>query len=112
MIIMVRYVKHRNIDNGRYEFLFVNYDYYDGNDYLAKIFKQKFNAIVGEKIDGFHYTIIPLKIDGLEYKLVWHEDDGNCIYSENQSIKVIEKLEKMLIVIMRELNRINNKRKD
>ena len=80
MIIMVRYVKHRNI--------FVNYDYYDGNDYLVKIFKQKFNAIVGEKIDG------------LEYKLVWHEDDGNCIYSEKQSIKVIEKLEKMLIVIM------------
>ena len=104
-MMKINFVKHTNIDNNRLEFLFVNFDYIDGNDLITKIFKEKFDMNVGEKIDGFFYSIIPLSKDGIEYKLVWHEDDGNSIYCEKQNIQEIEKLEKMLVIIIEELNK-------
>jgi uncharacterized protein YbcV (DUF1398 family) len=102
----VKIVKHTNIDNNRVEFLFVNFDYIYRNDLVAKLFNKLFDMDIGDKIDGFWYTIIPLRREGLIYKLVWYEEDGNSIYSENQDVKVINNLEKMLVIIVKKLNQM------
>ena len=44
----------------RTEFLLINFDYEDGNDYLAKIFNKEFNMRVEEKKDYIWFSIIKL----------------------------------------------------
>ncbi len=46
----INIVRHVNNDEGnRIEFLFVNYDYYDGNDLVVKIVNEKFELILVKK---------------------------------------------------------------
>ena len=95
--------KHINRDeNNRVEYLFVNYDYYDGNDLVAKILHEKCGLEVGEKIEGEHFSVIPLYKNSLQYVLIWHEDVGNYIYSEKQD--GVKNLERYVKVIEKELN--------
>lgn len=99
-------VRHINSDeNNRVEFLFVGFDYYNGNELSANILHEKCDIDVGGKIDGIFYSIIPLDDNGIEYKLVWHEDVGNYIYSENQSEASIKRMEELVEIIVTELNK-------
>lgn len=100
----IHVVKHINEDeNSRVEYLFVNFDYFDGNDLVAKLFCQEYQMLSEEKIDGIHYSIIKLHKDFTEYDLIWHEDVGNYIFSLKQDETSLLKLEKRLEVIIRKL---------
>ena len=49
----VKTVKHINKDEkNRVEYLFVNFDCYDGNDFIAKLFCQEYQMVSDKKIDG------------------------------------------------------------
>ena len=106
----IRAVKHINNDEkDRVEFLFVNFDYYDGNDLVAKLFCQEFGMLSDEKIDGMFYSIIKLYKGSTEYDLLWHEDVGNYIFSTQQDEKSINELEQRLDVILNKLNEMVQK---
>ena len=101
----IRVVKHINKEeNNRIEFLFVNFDFYDGNDLIAKILCEKYKLIIEEKIDGMFYSIISLSEKDKKYKLVWHEDIGNYFYSECQNKKTLNQMQEMVGELVRELN--------
>ena len=98
-------VKHINKDeNYRVEFLFVNFDYFDGNEIIARLFNQEFGMQADEKIDGMFYNSIKLSKDSDEYCLLWHEDVGNYVFSKNQDDISINILEQKLEVIVSKLN--------
>ncbi|MCM1192393.1 MAG: hypothetical protein NC548_55685 [Lachnospiraceae bacterium] len=104
----IQVVKHINNDeNNRLEYLFVNFDYFDGNDLVAKLFEENFQMLSDEKIDGMFYSIIKLHKDSTEYDLIWHEDVGNYIFSVKQDEKSLSVLEQRLKVIVDILNQKN-----
>lgn len=110
---MVKYVKDSKIDqNNRINFWLINFDYIDGNDLIAKLFKQEFSMDFDEKIDGIWFSKIRVYDKNVEYELVWHEDVGNYMYSIQQDEETISKLEQRLIVIISKINEMINKRKD
>ena len=57
--VIYKKVINENKEN-RTEFLLINFDYEDGNDYLAKIFNKEFNMKVEEKKDCIWFSIIKL----------------------------------------------------
>ena len=81
--VIYKKVINENKEN-RTEFLLINFDYEDGNDYLAKIFNKEFNMKVEEKKDYIWFSIIKLCKKNTCYELLWHEDIGNIIYSLEQ----------------------------
>ena len=101
----IQVIKHINKDeNNRIEYLFRNFDYFDGIDLVAKLFGQEFQMLSDEKIDGMFYSIIKLYKDSTEYDLIWHEDVGNYIFSVKQDENSIIELEQRLEVIVGVLN--------
>lgn len=101
----IKVVKHINDEeNNRIDYLFVNFDCFDGNDLVAKIFCQEYQMISDEKIDGIWFSIIKLHKDSTEYDLVWHEDVGNYIFSLKQDEASIIELEQRLNFIVSKLN--------
>lgn len=101
----IQVVKHVNKkENNRIEYLFVNFDFFDGNDLAAKIFCEEYQMLSDEKIDGMYYSIIKLHKDSTEYDLIWHEDVGNYIFSLKQDEASIIELEHRLEFIVSKLN--------
>ncbi len=97
----IQVVKHINKDeNNRIEYLLVNFDFFDGNDLVAKIFCEEYQMLSDEKIDGMYYSIIKLHKDSTEYDLIWHEDVGNYIFSlkqdETSTIELEQRLESVV----------------
>lgn len=90
-------------EENRKEFQFVNFDFFDGNDLVAKILYEKYGVEIGEKMDGIWFTIIPLYYEGDEYKLVWDEDFGNYIYSESREDESIERMRVLVQIAIDEL---------
>lgn len=102
----VTYKKHINIDKkNRTEFLFINWDYKNGSDCLAKIFCKEFGMLAEEKIDYIYFSVIKLHLDNLIYELLWHEDFGNMIYAIEQNEDVVNTLEQRLKVVLKILNK-------
>ena len=103
----IQVVKHINKEqNNRVEYLFVNFDYFDGNDLIAKLFGQEYQMVSDKKIEGMYYSIIKLHKDSEEYVLMWHEDVGNCIFSLQQDEVSINTLAQRLGVIVSKLNKM------
>ena len=101
----IQVVKHINEEqNNRVEYLFVNFDYFDGNDLVAKLFAQEYQMLADEKIDGIYYSIVRLHKDSIKYDLIWHEDVGNYIFSLQQDETSIKELEQRLEIIVSKLN--------
>ncbi|MEJ6464809.1 AraC family transcriptional regulator [Fusobacterium nucleatum] len=96
-------VINENKEN-RTEFLLINFDYEDGNDYLAKIFNKEFNMKVEEKKDYIWFSIIKLCKKNTCYELLWHEDIGNIIYSLEQDKDTVNELELRLQKVLDVLN--------
>lgn len=89
----------------------INYDYIDGNDYLARLFQEEYGFIVDDKIDGWWYSIIRIHLKRSTYELLWHEDTGNELYSLNQTEKENEMLQQRLEGVLSVLNnRIKEKK--
>ena len=105
----IAYKKHINTEkDNRVEFLLVNYDYIDGNDYLARLFQEEYGFIVDDKIDGWWYNIIRIHLSSSTYEMVWHEDTGNEIYSLCQTKEENEILQQRLEKVLDILNRRRN----
>ena len=101
--VMYKKVINENKEN-RTEFLLINFDYEDGNDYLAKIFNKEFNMRVEEKKDYIWFSIIKLCEKNTCYELLWHEDIGNIIYSFEQDEDTVNELELRLQKVLDVLN--------
>ena len=101
--VMYKKVINENKEN-RTEFLLINFDYEDGNDYLAKIFNKEFNMKVEEKKDYIWFSIIKLCEKNTCYELLWHEDIGNIIYSLEQDEDTVNELELRLQKVLDVLN--------
>ena len=100
---MYKKVINENKEN-RTEFLLINFDYEDGNDYLAKIFNKEFNMKVEEKKDYIWFSIIKLCKKNTCYELLWHEDIGNIIYSLEQDEDTVNELELRLQKVLDVVN--------
>ena len=101
--VMYKKVINENKEN-RTEFLLINFDYEDGNDYLAKIFNKEFNMRVEEKKDYIWFSIIKLCEKNTCYELLWHEDIGNIIYSLEQDKNTVNELELRLQKVLDVVN--------
>ena len=102
----VSYTRHINTNKeNRVEFWLINFDYIDGNDYLAKMFCEQYNMHAEDKVDGIWFSSIKLYSDSEVYELLWHEDIGNVVYSAKHDETSIAELEKRLIHVLDELNR-------
>ena len=101
--VMYKKVINENKEN-RTEFLLINFDYEDGNDYLAKIFNKEFNMRVEEKKDYIWFSIIKLCEKNTCYELLWHEDIGNIIYSLEQDEDTVNELELRLQKVLDVVN--------
>lgn len=105
----VTYKKY--IGKEKTEFLLINFDYEDGNDYLAKIFCEKYGMVADEKEDYIYYSVLDLHTDNITYELLWHEDIGNSIYSVEQDMDTInvleERLKKALDVLNEKIAKVN-----
>lgn len=101
--VMYKKVINENKEN-RTEFLLINFDYEDGNDYLAKIFNKEFNMKVEEKKDYIWFSIIKLCKKNTCYELLWHEDIGNIIYSVEQDEDTVNELELRLQKVLDVVN--------
>ena len=100
---MYKKVINENKEN-RTEFLLINFDYKDRNDYLAKIFNKEFNMRVEEKKDYIWFSIIKLCEKNTCYELLWHEDIGNIIYSLEQDEDTVNELELRLQKVLDVVN--------
>jgi len=100
----VGYKKHTE-NNNKTEYLLINFDYYDGNDYIARLFVELFNGEIMEKKDGIWYSIICISCENEIYELRWNEDVGNSICIINGTEESDKKLERKLEVVLVELNR-------
>ena len=101
--VIYKKVINENKEN-RTEFLLINFDYEDGNDYLAKIFNKEFNMKVEEKKDYIWFSIIKLCNKNTCYELLWHENIGNIIYSLEQDEDTVNELELRLQKVLDVLN--------
>ena len=101
--VIYKKVINENKEN-RTEFWLINFDYEDGNDYLAKIFNKEFNMKVEEKKDYIWFSIIKLCEKNTCYELLWHEDIGNIIYSVEQDEDTVNELELRLQKVLDVLN--------
>lgn len=101
--VIYKKVINENKEN-RTEFLLINFDYEDGNDYLAKIFNKEFNMRVEEKKDYIWFSIIKLCEKNTCYELLWHEDIGNIIYSLEQDKDTVNELELRLQKVLDVVN--------
>ena len=101
--VIYKKVINENKEN-RTEFWLINFDYEDGNDYLAKIFNKEFNMKVEEKKDYIWFSIIKLCEKNTCYELLWHEDIGNIIYSLEQDEDTVNELELRLQKVLDVLN--------
>ena len=101
--VIYKKVINENKEN-RTEFLLINFDYEDRNDYLAKIFNKEFNMKVEEKKDYIWFSIIKLCKKNTCYELLWHEDIGNIIYSLEQDEDTVNELELRLQKVLDVLN--------
>ena len=101
--VIYKKVINENKEN-RTEFLLINFDYEDGNDYLAKIFNKEFNMKVEEKKDYIWFSVIKLCKKNTCYELLWHEDIGNIIYSLEQDEDTVNELELRLQKVLDILN--------
>ena len=101
--VIYKKVINENKEN-RTEFLLINFDYEEGNDYLAKIFNKEFNMKVEKKKDYIWFSIIKLCKKNTCYELLWHEDIGNIIYSVEQDEDTVNELELRLQKVLDVLN--------
>ena len=101
--VIYKKVINENKEN-RTEFLLINFDYEDGNDYLAKIFNKEFNMKVEKKKDYIWFSITKLCEKNTCYELLWHEDIGNIIYSVEQDEDTVNELELRLQKVLDVLN--------
>lgn len=100
----ISFVKYPDEKFNRLEFLLINYDYFDGNELIARIMSEEFGFEIVRQFEGIWYKIIQINHDDSTYELLWHEDVGNSIYSLSQTDSENELLEERLKRVIEILN--------
>lgn len=105
MLNEINYEKHFNPNKGnRVEFWINNFDYFDGIDYLAKLFCERYRMQADEKAEGIFFDFIRVYAHNVEYVLMWHEDIGTLLYDSNQNARDTAQLETQLSALVQEIN--------
>ena len=100
----VTYKQYFDSGMQRIEFLLIDYDYIDGNELIAELFKSEYGFETNESFDGIWFKIIRIAADDAVYELEWHEDTGNSIYCVTQSEEGNRLLESRLQRVLELLN--------
>ena len=101
----ISYYLRDNQQKNRVEFQIRNFDYIDGGDKIANIWSKKYDVLVSDRIDGIWLIVTPIINQGNKLNIVWHEDCGIFIYSENQTEEANYRLEEMVKYAVEEINR-------
>ncbi len=80
----VKIVEHYNESDKRTELLLINFDYYDGIDFISKEICNLYDDKIISNFDGIYFKKIEMKSRQGLYYLEWHEDVGNYIYPESE----------------------------
>jgi|GEM_PF-6291100 len=87
-----------DIENIHTYFEFCEHDGWDEFDSLLSIFTNAMSCHVLEKLDGIYSRHCTLKKDEFVFKLIYHEDFGNCLCSQDKKddnyYNTLEKLAK------------------
>lgn len=92
----ITYKKYHNDVKNRVEYMIIDFDYYDGNDFLADIFHEKYGFSICDVFDGIWFRIVYISLDDCIYELLWDEDIGNSVYCKKQSTSANDLLEERL----------------
>ena len=75
---MVKIVKH-NSNDGKADFEFVGFELWDDFDTLTNILTTQLNAKVLETLEGIYSRYCTFEMNNIKFKLMYHEDTGNCL---------------------------------
>ena len=82
---MVKIVKRiTDIENIYTYFLFDGYSSWDDFDTLLLILTDQMKSQVLEKLEGIYSKHCTLNKKGFVFKLMYHEDFGNCLCNQNK----------------------------
>jgi hypothetical protein len=105
---MVRIVKHINTDNS-VEIDFVGFELWEDFDTLINILLTQMGANIVESLDGIWSRYWTFEIGNMTFKLMHHEDMGNClcpIQGNEEEIMFLEELScKMLRYVIESLSK-------
>ncbi|ARU60015.1 hypothetical protein CBW65_02245 [Tumebacillus avium] len=101
---MVRIIKHI-ADDGKVDIEFVGFELWDDFDTLKNILTTHFNAIVSDNLEGIYSRYCTFEIDNIPFRLMYHEDTGNClcpIQGSEDDIIFLENLAHKILPFTRE----------
>lgn len=75
---MVRIVKHI-ADNGRVDYEFVGFESWEDFDTLTNILLTHMDAKPVDKLEGIYSRYWTFEMENISFKLMYHEDTGNCL---------------------------------
>jgi len=81
---VVRIVKHIAND-GREDIEFVGFELWDDFDTLSNILTTQLNAKVIDNLEGIYSRNNTFEMNNIQFKLMYHEDTGNCLCPINGS---------------------------
>lgn len=96
---MVRIVKHI-ADDRREDIEFVGFELWDDFDTLTNILTTQLNAIVIDNLDGIYSRYNTFEMNNIQFKLMYHEDTGNClcpIHDSEADIIFLENLARQML---------------
>lgn len=102
-IHLIKGLSHEEQGN-RVEFIFDDFPYIDGWDFIINIMSAKYEIQSGDKIDGIWTSWRTICYKGVDIKLVWHEDCGNFMYCKEDSEYSVACLTELANLIEKELN--------
>jgi len=102
---MVKVLKKKTqISNIYTYFEFTGYDSWNEFDKLIDILTNQMGCIIMEKLDGIYSRHCILRKGVFEFKLIYHEDFGNCLCSQdkkdNSFYEYLEKIANEVALIL------------
>jgi len=100
---VVRIVKHIS-DDGKVDFEFIGLESWEDFDTLLSILETNMNAKIISKLEGIYSRHCILEIENITFKLMYHEDMGNCLcpsHNSEEEIKYLENLAHNMLSLIR-----------
>ena len=103
---MAKLVKNTtDIDNIFTYFEFSGCDDWDDFDILLSILTEQMGCQVSERLDGIYSKHCTLGINNFVFKLMYHEDFGNCLCNQDRKDEIYyNQLEKIAKEVISKLN--------
>jgi len=84
-------VKHIS-DDGKVDFEFIGLESWEDFDTLLNILETNMNTKIISKLEGIYSRHCMLEVDNIVFKLMYHEDTGNCLCPSQSSEEEIKYL--------------------